>query len=152
MADGEEGREPVAAGRGGPTRPHSTVWMVSIKTGMSGLKGPIWLEPDLLVFRPDSGRVGDTRIRLDHIRRVRAARFTPVLDMRVRDPDLPERLGFYFVAPPNLDPIERQGIQLQSPRRRAQRDAATALRDANPLVRDEVVAWVERIERTKRAR
>jgi hypothetical protein len=150
MPESEGRAEPAAHGRGEPTGARSTVWMVSLKTGLAGRKGRVWLEPGLLVFRPDSDRFGDTRIALEHVRRVKAARFTPVLDLRLVDPDLPPRMGFYFVAPPSLQPIEKQGIQLQSPRRRAQRDAATALRDANPFVREEVKAWVERIRRAKR--
>ncbi len=133
-------------------RPHSTVWMVSMRTGLEGRKGTLFLDDRTLVFRPHSAQSGDTRIGLEHIRQVRAARFTPVLDLRVTASDVPGRLGFYFVEPPNLEPIESSGIQLTSPRRRARREAASVLREANPLIREDVDAWVKRIRRAARGR
>ena len=136
----------------GPTGARSVVWMVNMKTGMSGRKGHLSLEPGILVFRPDSTRYGDTRIRLEHIRRVGAARFTPVMDLRLSDPDLQSRMGFYFAEPPNAAPIERSGLHLTSPKRAGQREAVTTLRDANLLVRADLEAWVERIKRAKRGR
>ncbi len=142
----------------GPVGPHSTVWMVSLKTGLGGRKGAIWLEPGVLVFRPASNRWGDTRIRTEHIRRVKQSRFTPVLDLRLRAPDQPERIGFYFVQPPSLDSSKGEGdggirerasalVPLTSPKRRARKDAASALREANPVIRDEVSAWLVRIRK-----
>jgi hypothetical protein len=126
--------------------------MVSMRTGLEGRKGTLFLDDRTLVFRPHSSQFGDTRIGLEHIRQVRAARFTPVLDMRVSAPDVPARLGFYFVEPPNLEPIESSGIHLTSPRRRARREAASVLREANPLIRDDVDAWVKRIRGAVRRR
>jgi len=148
----------------GPVGPRSTVWMVSIKTGLGGRKGQVWLEPGVLVFRPASNRWGDTRIRTEHIRRVKQARFTPVLDLRLRAPDQPERMGFYFVQPPSLDTgsggdgggsIRERAtalVPITSPKRRARKDAASALREANPVVRDEVAAWVSRIRKAMASR
>jgi hypothetical protein len=138
--------------REAPVGPHSTVWLVSLKTGLGGRKGQMWLDGRELVFRPASDRYGDMRLRLEHIRRVKAARFTPVMDMRLSAPDQPSRIGFYFVKPPSLDPVEKPGVHLTSPRRRARRDAATSLRGANPMVREELVGWVERIKRALRQR
>jgi hypothetical protein len=136
----------------GDDRPHSTVWMVNLRTGLAGRKGILFLDGRTLVFRPLSTQFGDTRIALEHVRQVRAARFTPVVDLRLASPDLPQRIGFYFVEPPNLDPIESTGIQLTSPRRRARREAASVLREANTLIRDDVDAWVRRIKTAVRKR
>jgi hypothetical protein len=136
----------------GDSRPHSTVWMVNLKTGLAGRKGILFLDGRILVFRPLSTQFGDTRIGLDHVRQVKAARFTPVLDVRLSAPDLPQRIGFYFVEPPNLEPIESTGIQLTSPRRRARREAASVLREANSMIRDDVDAWVRRIKMAVRRR
>jgi hypothetical protein len=133
-----------------PTGARSIVWMVNMKTGMSGRKGHLSMEPGVLVFHPDSTRYGDTRIRFEHVRRAKAARFTPVLDLRLEGPDLPQRMGFYFAEPPSTDPIERSGLDLSTPRRRAQREAAASLRDADLLVRQDLEAWVTRIERERR--
>jgi hypothetical protein len=130
----------------------SVVWMVNLKTGMSGRKGHLWLEPGILVFRPDSTSFGDTRIALERIRRVKAARFTPVMDLRLSDPALQSRMGFYFAEPPSAAPIERSGLHLTSPKRAGQREAAATLRDADLLVRADLDAWVERIKRAKRGR
>ena len=142
-----------AAGEDGPSSARSVVWMVNLKTGMSGRKGHLRLEPGLLVFRPDSTRFGETRIPLEHVRRVKAARFTPVMDLRLSDPDLQSRMGFYFAEPPNAAPIERPGgLRFTSPKRAGQREAAATLRDADLLVRADLEAWVERIKRAKRGR
>jgi hypothetical protein len=144
--DGEQG------GGHQPSGAHSIVWMVNMKTGMSGRKGHLSMEPGVLVFHPDSTRYGDTRIRFEHVRRAKAARFTPVLDLRLEGPDLPRRMGFYFAEPPSTDPVELSGLHLSSPRRRAQREAAATLRDANLLVRQDLETWVVRIERERRKR
>jgi hypothetical protein len=142
----------------GPAGPHATVWMVSLKTGLDGRRGRIWLEPGVLVFRPASSGYGDTRIRLEDIRRVKAARFTPVLDFRLRAADQPDRMGLYFVRPPSLDTTRDEAddstqnrisvlAPISAPRRRARKNAATELREANPEVRDEVRVWLNRIRR-----
>jgi len=124
--------------------------MVSLRTGLQGRKGTLFLDGDLLVFRPESTRFGDTRIRIEQIRRVKPARMTPVMDVRLAVPDLPTRMGFYFVEPPSLEPVERSGLHLTSPRARARRDAATALRGADPSIRDDLLAWVGRIRAAQR--
>jgi hypothetical protein len=140
----------------GPTGAHTTVWMVSLKTGLNGRKGQIWLEPGVLVFRPSSSSFGDTRIKLQDIRKVKQSRFVPVLDFRLRAADQPERMGLYFVEPPSLDTTRDEAddstvnrvsvlVPITAPRRRARKNAATALREANPAVRDEVGAWLARI-------
>jgi len=132
--------------------------MVSLRTGLNGRKGQIWLEPGVLVFSPASNRFGQTAIKLSDIKRVKQSRFVPVLDLRLRASDLPDRMGFYFVEPPSLDTTEgemddstvnRVSIlaPITSPRRRARKNAATALREANPAVRDEVTAWLKRLRR-----
>src|SRR5206468_12304533 len=99
---------------------------------------------------PESTRFGDTRIRLHQIRRVKPARMTPVLDVRLAAPDLPSRMGFYFVEPPTLEPVEQSGLHLTSPKRRARRDAATVLRGADPMIREDLLAWVARIRGAQR--
>ena len=48
--------------REAPVGPHSTVWLVSLKTGLGGRKGQMWLDGTELVFRPASDRYGDMRI------------------------------------------------------------------------------------------
>jgi hypothetical protein len=149
---------PLSQRRGGPASPRTTVWMVSIRTGLNGRKGQIWLEPGALVFSPSSDRFGQTAIKLADIRRVKQSRFVPVLDLRLRSPDLPDRIGLYFVEPPSLDTTRDEAddttvnrisvlVPITAPRRRARKDAATSLREANPAVRDEVSAWLKRLKR-----
>ena len=132
--------------------------MVSLRTGLNGRKGQIWLEPGALVFSPSSDRFGQTAIQLSDIRKVKQSRFVPVLDLRLRSPDLPDRMGFYFVEPPSLDTTKGEAddgtlnrvsvlVPITSPRRRARKEAATSLREANPAVRDEVSAWLKRLRR-----
>ena len=59
-------------------------------------------------------------------------------------------MGFYFVQPPDLEPIEQAGIRLSSPRRQARREAASRLREANPLIREDLLGWVRGLQgRTK---
>lgn len=159
--DPEEQPAGQATSPDAPLGPRTTVWMVSLRTGLNGRKGQIWLEPGVLVFSPASNRFGQTAIKLTDIRRVKQSRFVPVLDLRLRAPDLPDRMGLYFVQPPSLDTTEgemddstvnRVSIlaPITSPRRRARKDAATALREANPAVREEVTAWLTRIRRAMR--
>jgi hypothetical protein len=149
---------PGGGRRGGPAGQRTTVWMVSLRTGLNGRKGQIWLEPGTLVFNPASDRFGQTAIKLSDIRKVKQSRFVPVLDLRLRSPDLPDRMGFYFVEPPSLDTTRGEAddgtvnrvsvlVPITSPRRRARKDAATSLREANPGTRDEVSAWLKRLKR-----
>ena len=126
--------------------------MVSLRTGLQGRKGALFMDGRTLVFRPDSTRYGDTRIGIEHVQRVKPARLTPVLDVRLSAPDLPARMGFYFVQPPDLEPVEQAGIRLSSPRRQARREAASRLREANPLIREDLPGWVRRIQAAQRSR
>ena len=67
-------------------------------------------------------------------------------------------MGFYFVEPPSLEPTTAEAdpgsratisnlLPLTSPKRRARREAATSLREWNPLVREELAEWVTRIRK-----
>lgn len=126
----------------------STVWMVSIKTGLQGRKGTLAMEGPTLIFRSASRRFGDTRIRLEEITRVRRARASPVLDLRLSSSTHPDRMGFYFVQPPDLDPSD--GLHLR-PRRHARRVAAQTMRRSNAQMKAEVEGWAREIEEAQRA-
>ena len=122
--------------------------MVSFKTGMAGRKGALGIEEGALVFRPDSRRHGDTRITLQEITRVRRVRGSPVLELRVSSAIHPERIGFYFIKPPSLDPPE--GFHLR-PDRAAKKIAAQTLRGSNTMLKDRIDVWVRAIEEARLA-
>ncbi len=127
----------------------STVWMISVKTGVTGRKGTLSLEADSVVFRPASTAFGDTIIPLKGLRRVRRVRGSPVLELHAVLPDQPPVIAFYFVPPPDLSRPDDLRIRFL-PKRTARKDAITQLRQGNLRKKAEIGAWAEAIERARR--
>jgi hypothetical protein len=121
--------------------------MVSARTGLAGRKGLLALNDRGLVFHPESDRYGDNVFRLSDIQRVRGARGSPVLEIQLNLPDSPRIVAFYFVQPPPLRlPDDRFRL---FPRYFARRSAIAALRKGNAAKREDVIGWVELIERAR---
>jgi hypothetical protein len=123
----------------------STVWMVNARTGLEGRKGQLMLQDRTLVFRPESERFGDSRFDVADVRRVRRAMGSPVLEIHLDLPDAPRIVGFYFVQPPPARLPDDKFRLL--PRYMARRSAIAALRKGNAMKREEVIEWLEEIER-----
>jgi hypothetical protein len=123
----------------------STVWMVSARTGLEGLKGELTMRDRALVFQPESTRYGEIVFPLSEVQRVRRARGSPVLEIHMDVQDAPRVVGFYFVEPP---PLRLPDTRLRLfPRYFARRSAISDLRKGNILRRDEMLEWFEEIER-----
>jgi hypothetical protein len=121
----------------------STVWMVHARTGMDGIKGRLTLEGSRLVFRPESTTAGESVFDPAGLRRVRRARWSPVLEIYPTSETIPSVVAFYFVKPPSL--VERhEGLNFLQ-RRSARRKAMNTLRRANASKKDDVAGWVEAI-------
>jgi hypothetical protein len=117
--------------------------MVHARTGLDGVRGTLALEEEALVFRPDAPGAPAWWFRLEHLRRVRRVRFSPVLEVEVRPPGTPPLVGFYFVQPPSLRETREE---LNPFRRRSARKAAIRqLRLANRWRKDEIEGWVRAI-------
>lgn len=119
----------------------STVWMVHKSTGPQGVRGELILEADRLIFRPElTGTkldlLGETVIENVDIQKVSRSRHSPVLDLRVSTPGVPEVVLFYFVKPPDM-----YSSGLPNPRRAV----ATYLTNSNALYTEEVDEWVRAI-------
>jgi hypothetical protein len=71
---------------------------------------------------------------------------SPVLQLRVRLPNQPKLVGFYFTRPPSLE--LQQGRFLS--RTKARRDAAVTLVTSNLSKKEEVATWVEAIRLAKK--
>lgn len=123
----------------------STVWMVSARTGLEGMKGKLAMRDRALVFQPESDRYGEIVFRPDDIRRVRRARGSPVLEIHLDEPRAPRIVGFYFVKPPPMR-LPDDKFRL-FPRYMARRSAITELRKGNILRREEMLEWYDEIER-----
>jgi hypothetical protein len=120
--------------------------MVHARTALTGVKGMLLLEEDELVFRPHRKGAGDTRVRVDLIRRVHRVRGTPILEIYPNGTSLPTVVGFYFVEPPKIgaDPTDTPYAALNPFRAHSgRRTALRRLRLANSEKKDEVQAWVE---------
>jgi hypothetical protein len=131
----------------------STVWMVHARTGLTGVKGTLHLDGEVLVFHPDTVGRGDTRIGLGGIRRSRRVRGTPILEVYPDSNELPDVIGFYFVAPPKIaDPsgtTTPMGAMNPFRRHAGRRAALRTLRLANADKKAEIEGWVRRL-RTER--
>jgi hypothetical protein len=130
----------------------STVWMVHARTGITGVKGTLDLEDSVLVFRPEKVGRGDTRIGVERIKRTRRVRGTPILEIYPRSENVPSVVGFYFVEPPKIGtPAVETSTPLGSmnpfKRHAGRRAALRKLRLANAQKKEEVQAWVERLNR-----
>jgi hypothetical protein len=121
--------------------------MVSARTGLDGRRGRLQLNDRGLVFRPESDRFGENVFPLADINRVRRARGSPVLEIHVDVHDNPRIVAFYFVKPPPVRlPDDRFRL---FPRYSARRAAIAALRKGNAARREEVIGWVQAIERAR---
>jgi hypothetical protein len=125
----------------------ATVWMVHARTPMEGIRGELSLEDGVLRFRPAGGRSAETAVPANHIRRVRRARGSPVLEVSIDVPGGPPIIGFYFVKPPPLTP-PTEGIRLFS-RYLARRRGIAHLRGGNAARGQDVDVWVEALRATK---
>lgn len=116
--------------------------MVHARTGLNGIKGLLALEGPRLVFRPESSTAGESVFEPSVLRRVRRARWSPVLEIYPTSESLPPVVAFYFVKPPSL--VEHEDVNFLR-RRTARKKAMNELRRANAYKRDEVEGWVEAI-------
>jgi hypothetical protein len=116
--------------------------MVHSGTGLDGLKGVLAMEGPRLVFRPASRTAGEWVFEPSRLRRVRRARWSPVLEIYPTSEEIPPVVAFYFVKPPSL--IEREDVSFLR-RRSARKKAMNELRRANAYKKDEVEGWVEAI-------
>ncbi len=122
--------------------PHpSTVWMVHKSTGQQGVRGELILEADRLIFRPELtgtklDHLGETVFANSDIGKVSRSRHSPVLELRVSTPGVPEVVLFYFVKPPDM-----YSTGLPNPRTAV----AAYLTNSNALYTEEVDEWVQAI-------
>lgn len=123
--------------------------MIHGRTGPEGVEGTLRLESGGVVFRPKYEVSPDLFVPFEAVRRARRLMASPVLELRLRLPDGPKTVGFYFVRPPNLD-VQRDGGRLA--RTRAKRDAAVSLVSSNVGKKDEVKRWVRSIREAKKGR
>jgi hypothetical protein len=125
----------------------STVWMVSARTGLDGRKGRLLLNEKALVFQPESDRYGANVFPLGDVRRIRRAKASPVLEIHLELPDAPRIVAFYFVKPPPMR-LPDDKFRL-FPRYFARRSAIAELRKGNAMKRQEVIDWIEDVERAQ---
>jgi hypothetical protein len=122
--------------------------MVSSRTGLTGVKGELTLDPGGLVFTPRQTVGGpETVFAFEYIRRARRLRASPVLELHMRRTGGPTPVGFYFVQPPNLEAQDDSGMLAK---RRLRRDAAFSLVRLNTVKRQEVERWVDAIREAMR--
>jgi hypothetical protein len=125
----------------------SPVWMVHALTGIQGVKGQLELREEAVVFHPAEPGHGEEVFRFDQIRKARRTWGSPVLELRLRIPDGLPVVGFYFTAPPSLEPPPEARFSFK---RRARRKAAAELYRANSSKRDEVDRWHQLIREAMR--
>jgi hypothetical protein len=119
----------------------STVWMVHGSTGQQGVRGELLLQSDRLIFRPELAGtaielLGETVIAGADIEKVGRSRHSPVLELRVNTPGIPQVVLFYFVKPPDM-----YSSGLPNPRSAV----ATYLTRSNAVYTEEVDEWVRAI-------
>jgi hypothetical protein len=119
----------------------STVWMVHKSTGQRGVRGELLLQSDRLIFRPELAGtaielLGETVIAGGDIEKVSRAWHSPVLEVKVTTPGIPEVVLFYFVKPPDM-----YSSGLPNPRSAV----ATYLTRSNAVYTEEVDEWVRAI-------
>jgi hypothetical protein len=129
-------------------REPSTVWMVHKATGQAGVRGDLMLTGEHLVFRPELAAakidsLGETVVAIAEIGKVRRSRRSPVLELHVTTPGLPEVLLFYFVKPPDM-----YSSGLPNPRAAV----ATYLATSNAIYEDEVKEWAQAIAEARPGR
>jgi hypothetical protein len=121
--------------------------MIHAETPSDGIRGTLSMEDRGVVFSP-KGPGGEMVFPLPAIGRAKRTVGSPVLQLRIRLPDQPKLVGFYFTRPPSLE--LQQGHFLS--RTKARRDAAVTLVTSNLNKKDEVARWVEVIREAKKRR
>lgn len=99
------------------------------------------LEANRLIFRPELAGtkidlLGETVFATADIQKVSRSRHSPVLELRVSTPGIPEVVLFYFVQPPDM-----YSSGLPNPRSAV----ATYLANSNALYTEEVDEWLRAI-------
>lgn len=127
----------------GPTN----VWEVDLVRGrIDERRGTLTLEADALVFRPDDERVGERRIRIGAITRVKRLLASPVLLVRHAAGAASLETAFYFVEPPRLRPADdARAPRFTTGKRRTRREGAARLVGANRALRAELKDWERRL-------
>ena len=132
------GRAGIMVAMPGPT----TVWEVDLVRGrIAERRGSLSLEADALVFRPDDARVGDRRIALPAITRVKRLLASPVLLVRHAAGTASLETAFYFVEPPRLRADVAEVRRFTTGKRRTRREGAVTLVGANRGLRAEIKDW-----------
>lgn len=123
----------------GPT----TVWEVDLVRGrIAERRGSLTLGADALVFRPDDERVGERRIPLPAITRVRRLLASPVLVVRHAAGAASLETAYYFVEPPRLRPTADAEVRrFTTGKRRTRREGAATLVGANRGLRADLKDW-----------
>jgi hypothetical protein len=116
--------------------------MVHKATGQKGVRGELLLEPERLIFRPElagtpTELLGETVFAGEDIRKVTRSKRSPVIELRVKTPGLPDVVLFYFVKPP-----DKYSSGLPNPRIAV----ATYLANSNLVYAEEVNHWVRAIK------
>ena len=126
-----------------------TVWIVPLGRGesMEGVKGSLAIVDDRLEFTPSDDPLGVKRWSLADVTRARRLRGSPVLLVEL-GPDA-ERVAFYFVPPPPLQPPDeplRPSLGFGRPtKRRMRRRNVTYLGMANRDLRELLREWEVRV-------
>lgn len=123
------------------------VWAVDLERGSSlqEVTGTLTLAPDALEFQPRDERLPLRRIELDHVRKVKRLRASPVL-MVVHERDARRvQTAFYFAQPPPIDPKPSPPATPLSfgrqTKRKARRQAVGYLATTNQRKKEEVREW-----------
>jgi hypothetical protein len=129
-----------------------TVWVVPLvpRASMQGVKGSLTITDEALAFTPADDADDVRRWALVEVTRVRRLRGSPVLLVASEGPRGPERVAFYFVEPPPLEPPEDAWRPALMPvgrpsKRRVRRRNATYLGMANRDLRGLLREWERRV-------
>jgi hypothetical protein len=126
-----------------------TVWVVPLGRGaaMDGVKGSLSIVEDTLEFTPTDDPLGVKRWSLAEVTRARRLRGSPVLLVELGRGA--ERIAFYFVQPPPLQPPDeplRPSLGFGRPtKRRVRRRNVTYLGMANRDLRELLREWEVRV-------
>ncbi len=135
-----------------------TVWAVRLGRGpMTERKGTLSLESDELAFEAADGS-GRVRLPLAEIRAARRLRGSPVLLVSHQPGERTERIAFYFVQPPPLEPESLTAVDQKSvlsaarrTKRRARRENASYLGMWNREKKAEVREWADAVRSAMQA-
>ena len=134
----------------GAMTPSVTVWIVPLGRGasMEGVKGLLTIGEGALEFTPTDDPLGVKRWSLAEVTRARRLRGSPVLLVELGSGA--ERVAFYFVQPPQLQPPEEPlrpslGGFGRPTKRRVRRRNVTYLGMANRDLRELLREWEMRV-------